>query len=207
MGFCVCLLSVTHTLTVLAVSTGPHDEASMHALGRYVQTRRSMLPDSTIRWASHAAGISAKKWIDVEKGRGPHSKLTLRKVARALGESPRHIYVMAGIDYDEAEVAEELTAEPDRLGRLERQVAELIAELRSLRLPPQDQPPGVPGHLIRCSRRSASNSVTFASSRSMRSASVIEACSSNSVGPFAVSCAGGRPCWDTFALAIRPRKG
>lgn len=115
----------------------------MLALGRYVQTRRSGLPDSTIRSACHAAGISMTKWIEIEKGRGPHSKATLRKVAHALGESPRHIYVMAGIDYDEAEVSD---VEPDRLARLERQVAELLAEVRSLRLPPEEGPePESPG--------------------------------------------------------------
>lgn len=115
----------------------------MLALGRYVQTRRSALPDSTIRAACQAAGISMTKWIDIEKGRGPHSKVTLRKVARALGESPRHIYIMAGIDYDEAEV---IGVEPDRLARLERQVSELLAEVRSLRLPPDPPaPPESPG--------------------------------------------------------------
>ena len=137
------MLSVEHTLSVLAVSTGPHDEASMLALGRYVQTRRSSLPDPTIRWASNVAGISHKKWIDVEKGRGPHSKLTLRKVAHALGESPRHIYTMAGIDYDEAEIVDAIEADP--IAALAQRVARLEAELRSLRLPPESPDPESPG--------------------------------------------------------------
>ena len=114
----------------------------MRALGRYVETRRYALPDSTIRWASNAAGISAKKWIDIEKGRGPHAKTTLRKVARALGESPRHILTMAGLDYDDDTVE----PPPDLIAQIERHVMALLDEVRSLRLPPEAGPgPESPG--------------------------------------------------------------
>lgn len=124
-------------------ATGPHDEQSMEALGRYVQQRRNTLPDPTIRWACYAAGISPTKWIAVEKARGPHSKITLRKVARALGESPRHLFDLAGIAYDEAEVQEEVTDDDEsRIARLEAEVAtqrdqlaELTRRVGVLRLP------------------------------------------------------------------------
>jgi transcriptional regulator with XRE-family HTH domain len=98
----------------------------MRALGDYVRARRHSLPDSAIGQLCAAVKLSHTKWTAVEHGRGPHSKATLRKVARALGESPATLYDMAGISYDRAELA---TEPVDRIAQLEERVAQLEAEL------------------------------------------------------------------------------
>ena len=90
--------------------------------------------------AAAAAKLSVRKWHAVEAGSTNHTELTLRAVASSLGEDPRHLLFLAGYSSEP-----EVVLEPDRLFRLERQVAELLAEIRSLRLPPGTPPAESPG--------------------------------------------------------------
>lgn len=98
----------------------------MSALGDYVRARRDSLADSTIGRLCAAVDLSHTTWTNVEKGRGPHSKVTLRKVAQALGESPATLYDMAGIDYDPVEDVE--PDDGDALGSKLQRIEAMLAD-------------------------------------------------------------------------------
>ncbi len=113
----------------------------MLALGKYVRARRSTR-GLTIQQACSKAGISDTKWTQVEHGKGPHSKATLKKVAWALSESPRHLFDMADITYEPTEVedvaviTDEVASLRVELAEAKRQIADLASEVAS-RLPPE----------------------------------------------------------------------
>jgi transcriptional regulator with XRE-family HTH domain len=72
------------------------DDETRQKIGRYVRGRRLAL-GLTIKEATERSDLSDTKWIQVENGSTNHQAVTLSKVARGLGEDPKHLFEIAGL--------------------------------------------------------------------------------------------------------------
>lgn len=104
-------------------------------MATHVKRRRKEL-GFTIAAAATKAGLSVRKWYDIEGAAKNHLDLTLRAVARALDESPAVLLRLAGYPVD-GDGSPSESWEPDPLAALARRVEalevlpDIVCELRS----------------------------------------------------------------------------
>lgn len=111
-----------------------------NALGNRLRAARRSVPGRTaadvaslITSSRTGKAVSQPSYSDWENGKEQPGEEWLDSIAAFLGISRREVVLLR---YDAPGAIE-----PDRLSRLELQVAELLAEVRSLRLPPEEPEP------------------------------------------------------------------
>jgi transcriptional regulator with XRE-family HTH domain len=109
------------------------NEQTRRKVGEYVEGRR-LAQGLSIAEASKRAKLSDTKWYQVEKGTTNHRPVTLRKVARGLGETPRRIFELAELPFSEGpevpvELEERVAAVEVRLGDVEETVDQILDRL------------------------------------------------------------------------------
>lgn len=111
----------------------------LRAVRRSVPGRTAADVAKTITSTRTGKAVSQASYTDWENGEHPPGEEWIDALAAFLGISRKEFVLLR---YSVPDVAE---SEPDRLDRLERQVVELMDEVRSLRLPPEAESPESPG--------------------------------------------------------------